>query len=256
MASNLQAKFEKGIIFVGENVFNKSLEPKFSKTYRINQASAASVGDYLSTLGARISKVLVKSSALAGDELGEGLRSSADLSESFINSYGVEGGPLNGLIGTVDLRLQTITLVGDQNLIVTAEKYIKSLDVRHRQVALSVKIIDVSLTKSDLTNNGLEILSGSTSIYNNGGLALLTGNGPARAPVQGSAITSITGTSPLSNNQFFNWLERKIVNDNAKIETLIDTLCATDNAHPVICSDTGDLLGEIDRTIVMKSMKS
>ena len=46
------------------------------------------------------------------------------------------------------------------------------------------------------------------------------------------------------------------VNDNAKIETLIDTLCATDNAHPVICSDTGDLLGEIDRTIVMKSMKS
>ena len=62
MASNLQAKFENGIIFIGENIFNKSLEPKYSKTYRINQASAASVGDYLSTLGAKISKVLVKSS--------------------------------------------------------------------------------------------------------------------------------------------------------------------------------------------------
>ena len=46
------------------------------------------------------------------------------------------------------------------------------------------------------------------------------------------------------------------VNDKAKIETLIDTLCDSDNAHPVICNDTGKLLGEIDRTIVMKSMKS
>ena len=88
MASNLQAKFEKGIIFVGEDIFNKSLEPKFSKTYRINQASASSVGDYLSTLGAKISKVLVKSSAIAGDELGSGLTTSADLSENYINSYG------------------------------------------------------------------------------------------------------------------------------------------------------------------------
>ena len=46
------------------------------------------------------------------------------------------------------------------------------------------------------------------------------------------------------------------INDNSKIETLIDTLCDDDNAHPVICNDTGKLLGEIDRTIVMKSMKS
>ena len=29
-----------------------------------------------------------------------------------------------------------------------AETFIKSLDVRHRQVALTIKIIDVSLTKS------------------------------------------------------------------------------------------------------------
>ncbi len=29
------------------------------------------------------------------------------------------------------------------------------------------------------------------------------------------------------------------INDNSKIETLIDTLCDDDKAHPVICSDTG-----------------
>ncbi len=237
MASNLQAKFEKGIIFVGDDIFNKSLEAKTSKTYRINQASASSVGDYLSTLGAKISKVLVKSSAIAGDELGSGLITPADLSETYINSYGVEGGPLNGLIGTVDLRLQTITLVGEENLIATAENYIKSLDVRHRQVALSVKIIDVSLTKSDLTNSGFEFLSGSTTFYNNGGLALLTGNGivpkaPSTTdPVQSSL--SATEATPLSNNQFFNWLERKITNDNAKI-IASPTLILGENQEPII----------------------
>ena len=46
------------------------------------------------------------------------------------------------------------------------------------------------------------------------------------------------------------------IKDNSKIETLIDTLCEDDKTHPVICCDTGELLGEIDRTIVMKSMKS
>ena len=235
MASNLQAKFEKGIIFVGENVFNKSLEPKFSKTYRINQASAASVGDYLSTLGAKISKVLVKSSALAGDELGEGLRSSADLSENFINSYGVEGGPLSGLIGTVDLRLQTITLVGDQNLIGTAEKYIKSLDVRHRQVALSVKIIDVSLTKSDLTQNRFEAASGGTYIINNGGIDISVSNdtGWATAPDNGPITSLISSGSSLSNNTFFNWLSKKITNDNAKI-IASPTLILGENQEPII----------------------
>ena len=234
MASNLQAKFEDGIIIVGQNIFNKSLVPKYSKTYRMNQASAASVGDYLSTLGAKISKVLVKSSAIAGDELGEQNRSSADLSENFINSYGVEGGPLSGLIGTVDLRLQTITLVGDQTLILIAEKYIKSLDVRHRQVALSVKMIDVSLTKSDLTNNSLELLSGSTTIFNNGGLSVMTSNGFARRPPTGGAIESITtAETALSNNQFFNWLERKITNDNAKI-IASPTLILGENQEPII----------------------
>ncbi len=245
MASNLQAKVEKGIIFVGENIFNKSLEPKFSKTYRINQASASSVGDYLSTLGAKISKVLVKSSAIAGDELGSGLTTSADLSENYINSYGVEGGPLTGLIGTVDLRLQTITLVGEKVLIATAEKYIKSLDVRHRQVALSVKILDVSLTKSDVTNNSLELLSGSTTIFNNGGLAISATNGIARRPSTNGIVSSITTPeTALSNNQFFNWLERKITNDNAKI-IASPTLILGENQEPIIsgAASADDSLG-------------
>ena len=71
MASGLQAKIEKNIIFVGENIYNKSLIPKLSKTYRLNQANAASVGDYLATLGAKISKVLVRGPSVDGSEIGD-----------------------------------------------------------------------------------------------------------------------------------------------------------------------------------------
>ena len=44
--------------------------------------------------------------------------------------------------------------------------------------------------------------------------------------------------------------------DNSKIETLIDKLVESDKIFPVVCSNTGELLGEIDRSIVMRSMKS
>ena len=41
-----------------------------------------------------------------------------------------------------------------------------------------------------------------------------------------------------------------------KIETLIDKLVDTDQKFPVVDTQTGKLIGEIDRAIVMKSMKS
>ena len=46
------------------------------------------------------------------------------------------------------------------------------------------------------------------------------------------------------------------IEENSKIETLIDQLSEGDQAYPVVSSSSGKLLGEIDRSIVMKSMKS
>ena len=44
--------------------------------------------------------------------------------------------------------------------------------------------------------------------------------------------------------------------DNSKIDSLIDKLCDSDKSFPVVCCQSGELLGEIDRTIIMKSMSS
>ena len=57
-----------------------------------------------------------------------------------------------------------------------------------------------------------------------------------------------------SKNLFLD--KTKCIDENAKIESLIDQICEDDTAYPIIRSNSGELVGEIDRTIVMKSMKS
>ena len=216
LSANLQAVVENKIIFVGKNVLNKSLKPKVSKTYRLNQVNAASVADYLSTLGANISKVMLISGSIDGREIGDSFFNKKDFKDEVINSYGIEKGPLYGLVGTADLRLQTITLIGSKEQLKTAETYIKSLDVRHKQVALTVKIIDVSLTKSDIKENVFELVTGNTRIINNNGLSIATSNREIGNPGDNARVPNVL-TGGTAKGQFINWLEAKIDNNNAKI---------------------------------------
>jgi len=216
LSADLQAVVENNIIFVGNNILNKSIKPKVSKTFRLNQVNAASVADYLSTLGAQISKVMVVSGSMDGQEIGDGLINKKEFKDELVKSYVIDKGPLYGLVGTADLRLQTITLIGSKDKIITAEKFIESLDIRHRQVALTIKIIDVSLTKSDIKNNVFELRTGDTRFINNSGLGLSTGNfDQGNPPVSANVPNIITGG--VAQGNFMNWLEAKITNENAKI---------------------------------------
>ncbi len=216
LSANLQAVLEKNIIFIGKNILTKGLKPKISKTFRLNQVNAASVADYLSTLGAAVSKVMLVSGSIDGTEVNDSFVNKKELNDDFIDTYTISKGPLSGLLGTADLRLQTITLIGSEELVKTAEKYINSLDVRHRQVALTIKIIDVSLTKSDIKNNVFEFRTGDTRVINNSGLGLVTGNLEPPNPPETANIPNIV-TGGLTQGNFLNWLEAKITNENAKI---------------------------------------
>ena len=57
-----------------------------------------------------------------------------------------------------------------------------------------------------------------------------------------------------SKNLFLD--KTKCIDENAKIESLIDQICEDDTAYPIISTNSGELVGEIDRRIVIKSMKS
>ena len=244
LSANLQAVVENKIIYVGKNIINKSLKPKVSKTFRLNQVNAASVADYLSTLGAKISKVMLLSGSIDGQEIGDGFINKKEFKDEIINSYGMEGGPLFGLIGTADLRLQTLTLIGSKDLMRTAEKYIRSLDVRHRQVALTIKIIDVSLTKADIKNNMLQFRTGDTRIISNSGLSLRTGNSTPGVPADGSTVTGFI-SSGVAEGVFANWLMAKITNDDAKVMAS-PTLILGENSDPNVsgAASVDDALGQ------------
>ena len=197
LASGLQGKKDGNLLIVGKNVLGKSFGPQLSKVYRLNQASSESAADYLASLGAQINKVNIISASMPSSGTGGMAGAGVTQSITSIDTYSASTGPLKGLIGTTDSRLQTITLIGSANLISVAEKYLKQLDLRQRQVALSVKILDVDLSNTDDIQNDLAIRMGSTFIVsNNGELRSVFG---AYLPSDGSSQPLETQLSTSSN---------------------------------------------------------
>jgi type IV pilus assembly protein PilQ len=89
-----------------------------------------------------------------------------------VEAYGASSGPLLGLRATTDTRLGTITLVGDPAIVSIAEQYLKKLDLRQRQVALTVQILDVNLDNAADISNSFAVRWGNNFIVNDRGQML------------------------------------------------------------------------------------
>jgi len=178
LAAGLQGKLEGGLILAGPNVLGKTFGAQMSKVYRLNQASAESAADYLANLGALVNKTFTTTSVSQETQStgtptqNTGATQSQTATITQIQSYGASQGPLRGLIGTTDSRLSTITLVGDPRLVAVAEAYLKQLDLRQRQVALSLKILDVDLNNDATTDNSFAYRWGNSFIVNDSGQLL------------------------------------------------------------------------------------
>jgi type IV pilus assembly protein PilQ len=197
LASGLQAKLDGRTLMVGEAVSGKTFGSQMSKVYRMNQASAASAADYLASLGAQISKVVVVGPS-TGDSDGEGgttggstggvAEGAATLTD--VETYGASTGPLRGLTGTTDSRLETVTLVGDSQLILVAEGYLKQIDLRKRQVAVKVQILSVSLDNDKSMNSSFSSRIGDTFIVSENGNANLNFGESKPSSTDGSGVYS------------------------------------------------------------------
>ncbi len=178
LASGLQGKLDGRTLLVGSAVSAKTFGPQVSKVYRLNQASADSAADYLASLGASISKV--NTTQLTSQETvstGTPANNAANVTASTstltsVETYGSTVGPLRGLAGTTDSRLQTITLVGDSRLVAVAESYLKQIDLRQRQVALTVQILDINLDNDSQISNSFAFRSGNAFIVSQDGQLL------------------------------------------------------------------------------------
>jgi type IV pilus assembly protein PilQ len=205
LAAGLQGKLEGNLILAGPNALGKSFGAQMSKVYRLNQASAESAADYLANLGAVVNKTFTttsvsqetQSSGTPTQNTGATQSQTATITQ--IQSYGASQGPLRGLIGTTDSRLGTITLVGDPRVVAVAEAYLKQLDLRQRQVALSLKILDVDLSNDTDIDNSFAYRWGNSFIVNNQGemvanFGALRPPGDIRGGLPGRYIPGLSST--------------------------------------------------------------
>ena len=177
MASGLQGKLDGRTLLVGTSVSSKTFGPQMSKVIRLNQVSASSAARYLGNLGADYK--LTDTSAATTDGVAPSGSSQLSSQTSQTSpaklksvSFGASSGPLDGLVVTTDSRLSTVTIVGDPQIVAIAEGYLKQIDLRQRQVALSVKILDIALSNDSQINNSFAFRSGNAFIVSNNGQLL------------------------------------------------------------------------------------
>jgi type IV pilus assembly protein PilQ len=198
LASGLQGRMEGNLLLAGPSVMGKTFGAQMSKVYRLNQASAESAAKYLASLGARITQVTTITNAVTSGQPvanqvagGEQTQQTKRETITTTETYGASAGPLRGLIGTTDSRLRTITLVGDSQMVSVAENYLRQIDLRQRQVALSVKILDVTLNNDASLSNSFAFRSGSNFVVSDRGEFLGAFGG--LLPPQGDQFSTIAG---------------------------------------------------------------
>ena len=268
LSAGLQARLEGNLIVVGPNVLGQSFGNQLSKVYRLNQASAGSAADYLASLGASITKVTVITNATTtgtsqGNQVAGGDTTTQTETQRITTTetYGATTGPLRGLTGTTDSRLQTITLVGDPMVIAVAENYLRQLDLRQRQVALSVRILDISLGNDSTLSNSFAFRYGNNFIVNDNGRLIgawgdnlpptlgqfnaLSGGTSTAKPVvttlsdgQSQVITPALNPAPVNPGAayepgaFYNLLNAAITSSSTKL-LASPTLILTDSAESI-----------------------
>ncbi len=200
LASGLQGKLDGRTLLVGSSVSAKTFGPQMSKVYRLNQSSAISAAGYLGSLGAEVNKVYTTSiTSSETNSTGTPANNSASTtaqqsSLTDIETYGAKNGPLKGLLVTTDSRLQSVTLVGDSKLVATAEGYLRQIDMRQRQVALSVRILDVNLTNDSVLENSFAFRYGNNFIVSDRG-ELIGAFGGLLPPTNGGFDTIAGGAA-------------------------------------------------------------
>ena len=204
LASGLQAKLDGRTLLVGKSVSSKTFGPQMSKVFRLNQVKVDKAADYLASLGASMSvintiTITTGEPASAGTNQLSNQASQTKQKTTRVETYGASVGPLIGLMGTTDTRLGTVTLVGDPRLIASAESYLKQLDLRRRQVAVKVQILNVNLNNDELLDSSFSARLGDTFIVSDSGSGHLNfgrskPGGPSGGGTYGDGVSGVPGT--------------------------------------------------------------
>ena len=163
---------------------------------------------------------------------------------------------LQGLQALGDLRTNSVTLIGSPKLVELAMAQLTQLDVRRRQVAVNVKIVDVNLSNVKDLNSSFSFGIGNNFFVNDGGNAVLNFNG-SRPATSAEALSSTSPTPNISTEvldtprfprRLLATLQAQVVSGNAKI--LTDPTLIVQEGQEARVNLTQEVVGQVTTTFV------
>ena len=230
--SGLEANKVGRTIFVGPQLPN-SARNVLVRSVRLNQVDVGVALNFLVAMGAEtaVSRDRLVTSVNAV-EVGAGtdVTETQSTTESRVENQRAEFEDANPLLRGLqvigDERTNSLTLVGTPRQIEIASSQLIQLDLRRRQVAINLRVIDVNLDSLDAFGTSFSFSAGDTSFVQTGGLGLInfgsrdpasTGLSPSQV---GAGLAPLFGSAPFSiASQFLSQLQAVVTNGQAKIVT-------------------------------------
>ncbi len=243
--SGLDANKVGNTVFVGKTLPGDA-QNRVVRTLRLNQLRATGTTKITNSLttksdiGGRINTGSVGDSGSSGDSTSASTTGRrADNQETFeekgalelLESYGANGGGsgggqtttaadlLKGLQVVADGRSNTVTLIGSPRRVEIAAGIIQQLDIRRRQAAVNVKIVDVNLAKTKELSTDLQYRVNDSLGFGFRPTGTGTTAGAGLGIVLGAATAPFTGGLTALTNQVLGSLLVSVKNENAKILT-------------------------------------
>ncbi|MEM9904596.1 MAG: AMIN domain-containing protein [Cyanobacteria bacterium P01_D01_bin.44] len=257
--SGLEANRVGRTIFVGPQL-PTGARNVIVRSVRLNQVDLPSAVNFLVTMGAEsaITRERLVTSVNAV-EVGEGapITETQSVTESRIENQRVEfedADPiLRGLQVVGDERTNSVTLIGTPRQVQIATSQLTQLDLRRRQVAVNVRVIDVNLNAIDRFGTSFSFGLGDVGVLGTAGQGIInfgdnapnTGNNLAVPP----ALLGVPITPGVANpfnvaSQFLLQLQAVVTNGQAKI--LTDPTLVVQEGQTAVVQLTEEVVTDID----------
>ena len=218
--SGLQANRVGRTIFVGSRL-PEAARNLVARTLRLNQVPVGQAVGFLISQGAEQQQITTQTTLTV---VGEGAaaqriqNTQTQVQRITPQETGQGGGApggaqgvsaplvLRGLLVSPDERLGAITLLGEPRKVEIASALLTQLDLRRRQVAVNVKIVDVNLSGLDAYNASFSFGIGDSFFVNDAGAASFNYGGvrpPTQAQVTGSLVSPAVITNPFAGANTF-----------------------------------------------------
>ena len=179
--SGLEANKVGRTIFVGPRLPN-SARNVLVRSIRLNQVDVSNAVNFLVSMGAEstVSSETATTSVNAvevggGTNVSEATTTQSALANQRVNF--TDADPLlRGLQVIGDERTNSLTLIGTPRQIEIATAQMVQLDIRRRQVAINLRVIDVNLDATDNFSSSFSLGTGTTGIFQNSGVGIIDFN--------------------------------------------------------------------------------